>query len=111
MAQLGYTLVVVEDILISRLVKTVLEKHGYTAVVADPPKAAGILRSAAPKPDILLTNKPGPFLEFATRIPLLYLTSSPDPTLQAAFRRCRVVRKPFSPDELISAVSELHQNA
>lgn len=100
-------LVVVEDSLVSKLVRTVLQKHGYSAVSVGPTEAEGILRSANEPEEILLTNSPSQFLEFAQRIPLLYLTSSPDPTMQVAFRYCRVVRKPFSPNELVEAVKEL----
>ena len=100
-------LVVVEDVLISKLVRTVLQKHGYSVVTVGPSEAAGILRSATATDEILLTNSPSHFLEFAEKIPLLYLTSSPDPEMQSAFRSCRVVRKPFAPNELVEAVAEL----
>jgi CheY-like chemotaxis protein len=101
------SLVVVEDVLISKLVRTVLQKHGYSVVTVGPSEATGILRSATEPDEILLTNAPSHFLEFAERIPLLYLTSSPDPDVAAAFRSCRVVRKPFSPNELVEAVESL----
>ena len=101
------SLVVVEDVLISKLVRTVLQKHGYSVVTVGPSEATGILRSAAAPDEILLTNAPSHFLEFAERIPLLYLTSSPDPDVAAAFRSCRVVRKPFAPHELVAAVESL----
>ena len=103
-------LVVVEDVLISKLVRTVLQKHGYRVVTAEPSEAAGILRTAKSNDEILLTNAPGCFIEFAEKIPLLYLTSLPDPQMTAAFRSCRVVRKPFSPSELVKAVAELSGN-
>jgi len=103
-------LVVVEDVLVSKLVRTVLQKHGYSVVTVGPSEATGILRSANAPEEILLTNAPSHFLEFAEKIPLLYLTSSPDPEMQAAFRSCRVVRKPFAPDELVEAVAELSRN-
>src|SRR5579864_6159567 len=103
MPQKRKTLVIVEDFLISKLVGAVLRKHGYPVVVAEPSEAAGLLRSEA-KSGILITNSPAVFLEFADRVPLLYLTSYPDPDLQATFRDCRVVRKPFAPGELIQAV-------
>ena len=98
---------VVEDALVSKLVRTVLEKHGYSAITAGPTEAEGLLRSAHASDEILLTNSPSQFLEFAEKIPLLYLTSSPDPVMQVAFRSCRVVHKPFSPKELVEAVEEL----
>jgi CheY-like chemotaxis protein len=100
-------LVVVEDVLISKLVRTVMQKHGYSVVTVGPSEATGILRSATAPGEILLTNSPSHFLEFAEKIPLLYLTSSPDPEMQSAFRSCRVVRKPFAPNELVEAIAEL----
>jgi hypothetical protein len=84
----------------------VLQKKGYPVVVAEPSDAAGLLRSEG-RHGILLTNSPAIFLEFADKVPLLYLTSFPDPDLQAAFRHCRVVRKPFATGELTRAVGEL----
>jgi len=104
------SLVVVEDVLVSKLVRTVLQKHGYSVVTVGLSEAAGILRSATAPNEILLTNAPSQFLEFAEKIPLLYLTSSPDPEMQAAFRSCRVVRKPFVPNELVEAVEKLSGN-
>ena len=100
------TLVIVEDFLISKLVRAVLQKKGYPVVVAEPSDAAGLLRSEG-RCGILLTNSPAIFLEFADKVPLVYLTSFPDPDLQAQFRDCRVVRKPFAPEDLIQAVGEL----
>jgi DNA-binding response OmpR family regulator len=99
--------VVVEEALVSKLVRTVLQKHGFSAVSMGATEAEGMLRSAETSEDILLTNSPSDFLELSKKIPLLYLTSSPDPALQIAFRSCRVVRKPFSPNELVEAAKEL----
>ncbi|HEV3333214.1 MAG TPA: hypothetical protein VG096_19640 [Bryobacteraceae bacterium] len=103
-------LVVVEDVLVSKLVRTVLQKHGYSVVTVGPSEAAGLLRSENAPNEILLTNAPSHFLEFADKIPLLYLTSSPDPEMEFAFRSCRVVRKPFAPHELVAAVEKLSGN-
>lgn len=101
------TLVVVEDLLISKLVRAVLRKEGYSVVVANPPEAADLLRLPGGDLSILLTNSPAIFLEFAGTVPLLYLSSAPDPQLEGQFRCCRVVRKPFAPGELVQAISEL----
>ena len=101
------TLIVVEDVLISRLVRTVLQKQGYTVIVMDRASAEDLFRSEAAPSEILLTNLPEPFLEFGSSVPRLYLTSAPDPDLEACFRACRVVRKPFVPQELVAAVNEL----
>ena len=101
------TLVVVEDLLVAKLVRTVLRRSGYSVVVASPSEAAGLLRSPEASHGILVTNSPAIFLEFAEKVPLLYLSSSPDPRLGNRFRACRVVRKPFIPEELLQAVDDL----
>ena len=99
--------VVVEDAFISKLVKTVLHKHGYSSVAVGPSEATNILNAPDAPEEILLTNSPAQFLEFSQKVPLLYLSSSPDPLMQMAFRSCRVVRKPFAPKELVEAVKQL----
>ena len=105
------TVVVVEDNLVANLVRAVLLKHGYSVVVAGPKEAAERLRKLGDRSEILLTNSPTCFLEFATRVPLVYLTSSPDSELGAAFRTHRIVHKPFLPSNLIEAVEELTGDA
>jgi hypothetical protein len=103
----GKTLIVVEDVLISKLVRSVLQKKGRSAVVATPAEATELLRAPESITRILVTNTPDLFLEFAESVPLLYLTSSPTLQLQYAFRNCRVVRKPFVPNDLVKAIDEL----
>ncbi len=100
-------MIVVENSLISKLVRSVLRKGGYETIDADPLQAAQLLRLPGAKGEILLTNAPAPFLEFAHTVRLLYLTCHPDPHLESAFRECRVVRKPFVPDDLLAAIHEL----
>jgi hypothetical protein len=101
------TLIIVEDALISKLVRAVLEKRGYAAILATAAEAAKLLRAPESRIGALLTNAPAIFLEFAEKTRLLYLSSAPDPLLAAAFQVCRVVRKPFVPSELAEAVGEL----
>lgn len=101
------TVLVVEDPLVSRLVRSVLQRHGYDVKLATPSEAAALLEEPNSEVGILLTNAPRAFLEFSERVPLLYLTSSPDALLQAAFDSCRVVVKPFIPEDLVRAVGEL----
>ena len=103
----GRALIVVEDLSISKLVRSVLQKKGRSAVVATPTEATEMLRTPESMASILVTNTPDKFLEFAESVPLLYLTSSPNLQLQYAFRNCRVVRKPFVPDDLVRAIDEL----
>lgn len=101
------TVIVVEDPLVSKLLRTVLQRHGYPVKVASPEEAGPLLADPDANISALLTNTPGAFLEFSQRVPLLYLTSSPDVLFEAAFHSCRVVRKPFVPEELIQALNEL----
>jgi hypothetical protein len=101
------TLLIVEEAQISKLVKTLVEKRGYSAILASAAEAAKLLRARESNIGILLTNSPAAFVEFAGKTRLLYLTSAPDPLLVGAFRLCRVVRKPFVPSELVEAVGAL----
>lgn len=101
------SLVVVEDPLVSNLVRAVLRKQGYSIILADPAEVERLLRGPEPFTGILVTNSPGSFAEFAGAIRLLYLSSFPDPRIEAFFQSCRVVRKPFAPAELVRAVEEL----
>ena len=101
------TVLVVEDPLVSKLVRTVLQRHGYVVKLASPEEAANLLASPDSRVGVLVTNAPDLFLEFSERVSLLYLTSSPDLLMEYAFRSCRVVVKPFAPQELVHAVSAL----
>jgi len=101
------TVIVVEDPLVSKLVRTVLEKRGYEVKLAGVAEAADLLASPQSRVGVLVTNAPDTFLQFADRVPLLYLTSAPNLLLEAAFRTCRVVVKPFVPSDLVRAVTEL----
>lgn len=101
------SVVVVEDPLVSKLVRAVLEKRGYTVKLAGVSEAAALLMSPESRVGVLVTNAPDTFLQFADRVPLVYLTSAPNLLLEAAFRACRVVVKPFVPSDLVRAVTEL----
>jgi len=98
---------VVEDPLVSNLVRAVLRRRGYSVTLAEPAQVLRLLRELEKFPGILVTNSPGSFLEFAGAIRLLYLSSSPDPSIEALFPICRVIRKPFAPEELVRKVEEL----
>lgn len=76
-------------------------------MTAEPLEVRTLLGGPKPPADILVTNSPALFLEFADTVRLLYLSSSPDPRLEALFPDCRVVRKPFAPEELVRAVEQL----
>lgn len=106
-AEAAGSILVIEDRMVSNLVRAVLRKQGYAVTAVDAAAAVARIQSPESRVELLITNSPGPFLEFSDQVPMLYLTSSPDPDLQAAFRACRVVRKPFAPAELVDAVREL----
>jgi CheY-like chemotaxis protein len=99
-------IVAVEDPFICRLLAALLTPHGYAVVATGASRAIEVLRAAAGSP-VLVTNAPGKFLEFAAQVPLLYLAATPDDSLAARFRSCRVLRKPFRPKELLAALDEL----
>lgn len=101
------TVVVVEDPLIAKLVRAVLEKRGYAVKLAGASEAAALLASPQSGVGVLVTNAPDTFLQFADRVPLVYLSSAPNLLLEAAFQACRVVVKPFVPSDLVRAVTEL----
>jgi DNA-binding response OmpR family regulator len=92
--------------LVANLVRAVLRKHGYQIVVTSTREAAELIGHSEKK-KLLITNSPQSFLEFADRVPLLYLTSAPDHELRSAFAACRVVHKPFTPQELLDGVQAL----
>lgn len=97
----------VEDNLVSNLVRAVLRKRGYAVRLSEAAEAPALLRASDSGISVLITNTPGLFLEFAARVPLLYLSSQPDLFLENAFRQCRVVLKPFAPEVLADAVEAL----
>jgi len=70
-------------------------------------QAAAVLGSGDSGVGLLISNAPEEFLEFAERIPLVYLSSTPDSSIAARFRACRTVRKPFRPQTLLRAIGEL----
>jgi hypothetical protein len=99
-------IVAVEDPFICRFLEALLMPRGYAVMAAGASRAIEVLRAAA-VPIVLITNAPGQFLEFAARVPLLYMAAAPDGLLAARFRTCRVLRKPFHPQDLFSALDEL----
>ena len=101
------TILVVEDPLVSKLVRAVLQRHGYDVSLVAPGEAHARLAAPDSNVGVLVTNEPEAFLEYSDRVPLLYLSSNPDVSLEQAFRSCRVVLKPFAPGQLVSAVGAL----
>jgi DNA-binding response OmpR family regulator len=102
-----HPLVVVEDVAISTLIRTLLRRESYTVIVTSTANALLLLRQPGGFHGILLTNTPEDFKEFAETVPLLYLSGAPDPRVQQLFRNCRVVSKPFVRAELLAALKQL----
>ena len=96
-----------EDPFIFQYLDRLLTPHGYVVMGAGARQAAVALGSGGRGADVLISNAPEQFLEFAERIPLVYLSSTPDACLAARFRACRTVRKPFHAQVLLAAIAEL----
>lgn len=101
------SVVLVEDPLIRRYVRSVLAHRKRAVVDANASDAVDLVRSGESKVCLLITNRPGEFLPFAQDLPVLYVSSKPEQNLATAFRACRTLSKPFSPDALAAAVTEL----
>lgn len=98
---------IVEDPMIRRFVGGILKREAYLVVEAELGEALRILRDGPSAVSLLVTNAPGYFFEFAETLPLIYVATSPDPALANRFRRCRTLRKPFRPGELVECAAEL----
>ena len=100
-------ILVVEDPFVRTFLRTVLQRQGHSVVTGDAAGSCDQLNDGRMTPDIVITNRPEAFLEFATRLPLLYLASCPDEQLAARFAHCRILQKPFRNEELLAAVEQL----
>jgi DNA-binding response OmpR family regulator len=107
----GRRVLVVEDPLVRRLIHGILTRGGYTVEQAEPRRALELLRDPAQKFDLLITNVPQLFVEFASCLPVLYVAASPDAEWVATFARCRALHKPFHPLELVELTRELLENS
>jgi hypothetical protein len=102
-------ILVAEDVFVSSFLRMVLQKHGHKVVTGDAARASELIRQGTAA-DVVITNQPEVFLEFARILPMLYIAASPDPELASQFPICRVLRKPFRNDELLSAVEQLAES-
>jgi hypothetical protein len=103
----GAPIVVVEDPFIQKYLRTMLARHGFQVVGSDARTAIRTLQSAPEPMGVVITNSPLDFLPFADTVRLLYMAAAPDPELASCFSHCRVVKKPFHPDELVALVNDL----
>jgi DNA-binding response OmpR family regulator len=100
-------IVVVEDPFVRNFLRAVLVRRGYRVLPGDVRQGLAALRDSSQKVQLLITNVPAAFTEFADLVPLLYLAALPDPSLALPYRKSRVLSKPFHPDELLALVQEL----
>ncbi len=100
-------ILVAEDPFVSTFLRAVLKKRGHEVVTGDAVHASELLHQGSVAADLVITNDPEAFLEFAGMLPMLYIAATPDPDLASRFSVCRVLRKPFRNDELLAAVEQL----
>ena len=100
-------IVVVEDPFVGKYLQTLLLRQGYDVLPAGARRGLELLRSRDVQVDLLITNNPNAFIEFAEYLPVLYLAAFPDMDLAARFRKCRALQKPFLAAQLLSAVGDL----
>jgi len=103
-------ILVAEDPFVSSFLRTVLQRHGHQVVIGEAPRLSELMRLGDVAPDLVITNQPDFFLDFAGRVRLLYIAAMPDIGLALRFSHCRVLRKPFRNDDLLSAVEDLAHN-
>jgi hypothetical protein len=100
-------IVVVEDPFIQQYLRHVLVRHGYRVVRSDARSLKDMLRAGTERVNLAITNAPQDFLSFAGSLPLVYTAGAPDLELASRFSYCRVLKKPFQPEHLLTAVREL----
>jgi hypothetical protein len=100
-------ILVIEDPFVSSFLRAVLQKHGHKVVIGEAVRSSELLRQGGIAPRLVITNRPEVFLKFAGALPMLYIAANPDSELAMQFPNCRVLRKPFSNDQLLGAVQEL----
>jgi len=92
---------------VGSFLRAVLQKRGHKVVTGDAVRVSELLRQGKVDADVVITNQPEAFLEFAGRLPLLYIAANPDPELASRFSQCRALPKPFRNEELLRAVEQL----
>jgi DNA-binding response OmpR family regulator len=101
------TIVVVEDSSIGKLLRVILQRHGYRVMTADVGEGTELLRAADCQVGLLITNMPAAFAQFGDQVPLLYLAAHPDLDRARGFRQSSALSKPFPLQRLLEMVREL----
>lgn len=99
-------ILVVEDPAICSYLCAVLKRQGYLTSHADGDQALAMIRRDG-EPDLLITDEPAMFLEFANALSVLYTASCPDLDVAEKFFACQVLIKPFRQADLLGAVKTL----
>ncbi len=95
-----------EDPFVRKLLRDLLERRGYHVANVDADRMAKLQETGDVHVQMVITNHPGDFLNFADCTPMIYISSTPDPDLASKFRCCRTFRKPFRNEDLLAAVRE-----
>src|SRR5262245_29375130 len=98
---------VCENPLIEKYLAMVLRRNGQEVMVLEVSQAIRMVKSGEQKFSLLITNTPAEFRQVAGDLPFLYLSASPDPQIAACFPRIRILQKPFTNGDLITAVNEM----
>jgi len=102
---------VIEDPFVRRLLRSMLARYGYEIVESTTPKMTERLTTGPAPTGVLITNSPADLLSIAGELPIVYTSACPDPDLASRFSHCRTLKKPFSADELLTAIEEAQPTA
>ena len=105
------SVLIVEDPFVRHFVGFLLGREGYHVLETERRRAAEVLASSEVEISVIVTNDPRAFERWAGRIGIVYVAATPDLELAKTFPRCRVLRKPFQPQDLLDAVHELTAHA
>jgi hypothetical protein len=98
---------IVEDRFICTYLRSVLTRAGYRAVEAEHRTAVSLIHSGEVPVKAIITNAPETLQAEASRLPLIYTTSCPNPDATEGYRCYRILRKPFQPADLLDALREV----
>jgi CheY-like chemotaxis protein len=94
-----------EDPFVANYLRALLSKRGYQTLGVDAEQGARKIRDR--EVNVVITNTPGEFQGLSDQIPVVYVAAAPDMEIASKFRACRVLRKPFLPEDILAAVEEL----
>jgi hypothetical protein len=103
----GPTVALYEDPFVQNYLYTLLARNGFQVKTCSPGRVIEMVRSPGTTIDLLITNSPLAFQAVCAELPILYMSAFPNPDVPGLFAKCRVLTKPFRPEELLSLVKEL----